>query len=174
MPVEIENRCQLLLSPSFSPQSPPRPSRKQRKQVPRSPDSSPNPHYKTEMCRSFVELGHCEFGDQCNFAHCLNELRPKVCHAKWKTSPCVAFFKRGFCQFGSRCRFSHRMEDLVAHADDDVVESVCLLGPSGIVKLPNPRSDEEIKRLSPPTQAPGRRLSIFDHFTNGSDHSSLV
>jgi len=31
--------------------------------------------YKTEICRSWKEQGHCEYGEKCTFAHGLRELR---------------------------------------------------------------------------------------------------
>lgn len=31
--------------------------------------------YKTELCRQFQQIGHCDYGNQCQFAHGIEELR---------------------------------------------------------------------------------------------------
>jgi putative component of toxin-antitoxin plasmid stabilization module len=64
--------------------------------------------YKTEICRNW-ELGTCEFGDNCAFAHGIEELRNKVnMGLKYKTKKCKQFHEQGVCQYGSRCQFKHR------------------------------------------------------------------
>ncbi|KAF8796013.1 mRNA decay activator protein ZFP36L1 like protein [Argiope bruennichi] len=49
------------------------------KQAP--PNSS---RYKTELCRPFEESGTCKYGDKCQFAHGLGELRTLTRHPKYK------------------------------------------------------------------------------------------
>ena len=34
-------------------------------------------NYKTQMCKNVTEKGHCNFGDNCQYAHSSAELRPK-------------------------------------------------------------------------------------------------
>jgi hypothetical protein len=41
-----------------------------------SPNNKKGELYKTEMCRSFTEFGHCRYAEKCQFAHGLPELRP--------------------------------------------------------------------------------------------------
>ncbi|RWS08525.1 Zinc finger protein 36: C3H1 type-like 1 [Dinothrombium tinctorium] len=68
--------------------------------------------YKTEICRQYTELGHCEYADRCLFAHGLFELRPLPNrHPKHKTEKCTAFHETGFCTFGPRCSFIHSKVD---------------------------------------------------------------
>lgn len=89
-------------------------------QVPRMPEpvESPPPvvqpekfvqgTYKTELCTAFKETGTCAYGDQCQFAHGLEEMRPRdFKHLKYKTRPCKNFQANHECRFGSRCRFLH-------------------------------------------------------------------
>lgn len=65
--------------------------------------------YKTELCRSFVEMGSCRYGASCQFAHGSADLRVRHdLHPLYKTELCKAFFERGHCPYGTRCRFSHR------------------------------------------------------------------
>eukprot|EP00455_Lapot_gusevi_P014775 TRINITY_DN1742_c0_g2_i1.p1 TRINITY_DN1742_c0_g2~~TRINITY_DN1742_c0_g2_i1.p1 ORF type:complete len:209 (-),score=16.65 TRINITY_DN1742_c0_g2_i1:15-641(-) len=63
--------------------------------------------YKTELCRSFSETGYCRYGNKCQFAHGLQDLRPIARHRKYKTEKCKNFEKDGVCPYGPRCRFIH-------------------------------------------------------------------
>ncbi|XP_065833272.1 mRNA decay activator protein ZFP36L2-like isoform X2 [Oscarella lobularis] len=67
--------------------------------------------YKTELCRPFAETGACKYGDKCQFAHGLLELRPLVRHPKYKTELCRTFHAIGFCPYGPRCHFVHNPEE---------------------------------------------------------------
>merc|ERR1719204_1782603 len=63
--------------------------------------------YKTELCRSWTELGYCPYGDtRCQFAHGQSELRPVIRHKKYKSVKCKNFLA-GYCPYGSRCCFIH-------------------------------------------------------------------
>jgi hypothetical protein len=44
--------------------------------------------FKTEMCRSFEETGHCRYSDRCHFAHNIDELREVRRHPRYKTEIC--------------------------------------------------------------------------------------
>uniref|UniRef100_A0A0K0ET80 C3H1-type domain-containing protein n=1 Tax=Strongyloides stercoralis TaxID=6248 RepID=A0A0K0ET80_STRER len=64
--------------------------------------------YKTALCVSFRVKGSCSFGDNCRFAHSLEELKPPpVRHPKYKTQLCDKFSATGICPYGSRCNFIH-------------------------------------------------------------------
>ncbi|XP_048474194.1 mRNA decay activator protein ZFP36L1-like, partial [Rhincodon typus] len=67
----------------------------------------PSPRYKTELCRPFQESGLCRYGEKCQFAHGLGELRILSRHPKYKTELCRTFHSSGFCPYGSRCHFIH-------------------------------------------------------------------
>lgn len=71
-----------------------------------------NPRFKTEFCRNFREKGFCVYGEQCQFAHGRNELRPDIVkHSKYKTKMCSKFWINGYCAYGPRCNFIHIDED---------------------------------------------------------------
>jgi len=63
--------------------------------------------YKTELCRSYAEMGHCRYGLKCQFAHGADELRPLARHPRYRTELCHSFHVTGFCPYGSRCNFIH-------------------------------------------------------------------
>ena len=66
--------------------------------------------YKTELCRPFDEVGECKYGDKCQFAHGVHELRRLPRHPKYKTELCRTFHSNGFCPYGPRCHFIHGEE----------------------------------------------------------------
>jgi len=63
--------------------------------------------YKTELCRPFEEFSTCKYGDKCQFAHGLKELRSLNRHPKYKTELCRTFHTLGLCPYGHRCHFVH-------------------------------------------------------------------
>jgi len=63
--------------------------------------------YKTELCRQFSENGECKYGDKCQFAHGVVDLKDVNRHPKYKTDYCKTFHSKGFCPYGPRCHFIH-------------------------------------------------------------------
>ena len=66
--------------------------------------------YKTELCDTNEELGKCNYGYNCQFAHGKHELRDKpeiVQPSAFKTVLCENFWGEGFCPYGIKCRFVH-------------------------------------------------------------------
>lgn len=63
--------------------------------------------YKTELCESFTTKGHCKYGNKCQFAHGLDELKIKERRNNFRTKPCVNWAKLGYCPYGKRCCFKH-------------------------------------------------------------------
>uniref|UniRef100_A0A182WFV6 C3H1-type domain-containing protein n=1 Tax=Anopheles minimus TaxID=112268 RepID=A0A182WFV6_9DIPT len=71
--------------------------------------------YKTELCRPYEEAGECKYGDKCQFAHGMQELRNLQRHPKYKTELCRTFHSVGFCPYGPRCHFVHNAEEARNH-----------------------------------------------------------
>lgn len=71
--------------------------------------------YKTELCRPYEEFGVCKYGDKCQFAHGLGELRSLARHPKYKTELCRTYHTVGFCPYGPRCHFVHNEEEANQH-----------------------------------------------------------
>ncbi|XP_782811.1 mRNA decay activator protein ZFP36L1 [Strongylocentrotus purpuratus] len=67
--------------------------------------------YKTELCRPYEENGTCKYGDKCQFAHGIHELRVLSRHPKYKTELCRTFHTVGFCPYGPRCHFIHNPDE---------------------------------------------------------------
>ena len=63
--------------------------------------------YKTEMCRTLEETGHCKYGVKCQFAHDRSELRQVARHPRYKTEVCKTYWQLGRCPYGKRCCFIH-------------------------------------------------------------------
>ncbi|VAH23242.1 unnamed protein product [Triticum turgidum subsp. durum] len=63
--------------------------------------------YKTELCNKWEETGACLYGDQCQFAHGIAELRPIIRHPRYKTQVCRMVIGGGLCPYGYRCHFRH-------------------------------------------------------------------
>lgn len=63
--------------------------------------------YKTELCESFTTKGTCKYGNKCQFAHGLEELKLKERRSNFRTKPCVNWAKLGYCPYGKRCCFKH-------------------------------------------------------------------
>ncbi|CAD5232690.1 unnamed protein product [Bursaphelenchus xylophilus] len=74
-------------------------------------NSAKNPKlYKTELCRSWMESGRCNYGERCQYAHGENEKRPIPRHPKYKTEACQSYHQSGYCPYGPRCHFIHNEE----------------------------------------------------------------
>lgn len=101
--------------------------------------------YKTEMCRNWVELGQCQYGQKCNFAHGYEDLQDKVpANSKYKSKLCIPFHEKGYCTYGQRCLFLHshlQLQDM----DKPYQWTLLLLGRQGR-RLPI------FKRLAPETE----------------------
>lgn len=63
--------------------------------------------YKTELCESFVTTGKCRYGNKCQFAHGLSELKLKDVTNNYRTKHCSSWIKYGYCKYGNRCLFKH-------------------------------------------------------------------
>jgi butyrate response factor len=64
---------------------------------------------KTELCNKWEETGACPYGDQCQFAHGVSELRPVIRHPRYKTQVCRMVLAGEVCPYGHRCHFRHTL-----------------------------------------------------------------
>ncbi len=72
--------------------------------------------FKTQLCMHFESTGKCPFGDACDFAHGLEQLRSNNSNAQvskatqhplYKTAICRSILQGRDCPYGSRCMFLH-------------------------------------------------------------------
>ncbi|XP_022120526.2 protein TIS11 [Pieris rapae] len=98
-------------------------------------DPAPPPpatsRYKTELCRPFEEAGVCKYGDKCQFAHGIRELRNLQRHPKYKTELCRTFHSVGFCPYGPRCHFVHNADEARPRESSSSGGSVASLSSGG-------------------------------------------
>ncbi|XP_043930045.1 mRNA decay activator protein ZFP36L1 [Protopterus annectens] len=122
--------------------------------------------YKTELCRPYEENGSCKYGDKCQFAHGVNELRNLTRHPKYKTELCRTFHTIGFCPYGPRCHFIHNAEERRMVAGRDQAQITL---PSMKVERPRlhhsvsfagfPSNSSGFAEISAPTTPPPTMLS---------------
>ncbi|XP_073158599.1 zinc finger CCCH domain-containing protein 14-like [Henckelia pumila] len=67
--------------------------------------------FKTELCDKWQETGACPYGDNCQFAHGINELRPVMRHPRYKTEVCRMALTGDVCPYRHRCHFRHSLTD---------------------------------------------------------------
>jgi butyrate response factor len=65
--------------------------------------------FKTELCNKWEETGACPYGNQCQFAHGVAELRPVIRHPRYKTQVCRMVLAGEPCPYGHRCHFRHTL-----------------------------------------------------------------
>ncbi|KAL5553051.1 hypothetical protein UlMin_040452 [Ulmus minor] len=63
--------------------------------------------FKTELCNKWQQTGACPYGDHCQFAHGVQELRPVIRHPRYKTELCRMVLAGVACPYGHRCHFLH-------------------------------------------------------------------
>ena len=99
--------------------------------------------YKTELCKSYEETGYCKYGDKCQFAHGVGELRPVARNPKYKTKVCQSYWTTGTCKYGKRCNFIHILPSEVNSSNIDQLGNVSKLpGFSELIKLDKDESNE--------------------------------
>ncbi|KAK3006160.1 hypothetical protein RJ639_015722 [Escallonia herrerae] len=64
---------------------------------------------KTELCNKWQETGTCPYGNNCQFAHGILELRPVIRHPRYKTQVCRMVLAGKSCPYGHRCHFRHSL-----------------------------------------------------------------
>ncbi|KAH7533923.1 zinc finger CCCH domain-containing protein 14 isoform X2 [Ziziphus jujuba] len=67
--------------------------------------------FKTELCNKWQETGTCPYGDHCQFAHGIKELRPIIRHPRYKTEVCRMVMGGDRCPYGHRCHFRHSLTE---------------------------------------------------------------
>ena len=110
LPIEVWDEISFEFTEISSPKSSSRPSTGQSSpSTARSNSSSSSEEnlFKTEICKAWEAGKECTFGNRCQYAHGIEELRGKDRHQKYKTSLCKGYHENGHCPYGSRCSFIH-------------------------------------------------------------------
>uniref|UniRef100_A0A7E4ZQX2 C3H1-type domain-containing protein n=1 Tax=Panagrellus redivivus TaxID=6233 RepID=A0A7E4ZQX2_PANRE len=123
--------------------------------------------YKTELCRSWMDHGRCNYGERCQYAHGETEKRPIPRHPKYKTEACQSYHKTGYCPYGPRCHFIHNEEPaMLAQLIAQNAAAMATVtsggaGSNGIQQQPRPRNlnltaSAPVSTVGTPAQAPGQ------------------
>ena len=74
--------------------------------------------YRTELCKNFELTGSCKYGNKCDYAHGLQDLRKtNQSNHSFKIKKCKSFFTNGYCPYGIRCQFSHSLFPNISYQD---------------------------------------------------------
>lgn len=102
--------------------------------------SKTNPvKHKTELCKTYSELGYCPYEHKCRFAHGKHELVKMPTKNVLKNRKCNGFWKNGCCSYGIRCQFGH--------AELDWQNGAVLLGLSAACQAKVPKISKLLKIL---------------------------
>ena len=71
------------------------------------PKTNPLKH-KTELCKTFSEMGYCNYGENCRFAHGKHELVRLPVNKEMKKRKCKGYWGKSVCTYGVRCQFGHQ------------------------------------------------------------------
>ena len=126
--------------------------------------------YKTELCRSFAEVGTCKYGDKCQFAHGGHELRVITRHPKFKTENCKSFHSTGFCPYGPRCHFIHNSEE----SKKNVLNNLSSNGSNSPTEISVPTNNMQNNRFGEQLinglNISGNSNYVQTYHSNGSTH----
>ena len=64
---------------------------------------------KTELCKNYELYKDCYYGENCSFAHGIDELRENIILPSYKTKLCKSFVENSTCNFGMRCSYQHKI-----------------------------------------------------------------
>lgn len=79
----------------------------QERKVDNLPRKAKSRLYKSELCKAFMDTGHCKYDGKCQYAHGQDELRFVQKSKNYKTIQCKTFWTTGHCKYGTRCCFVH-------------------------------------------------------------------
>ena len=119
-----------------------------------------NPRYKTMLCKNYNTEQGCQYGEKCQFAHGVEELRtypgsgiatqtqpgisPQQQMQKnimnYKIVKCKNFEKDGVCKYGSHCTFAHGDEELRSKIDPFTQQQIAQMAQMGQMPMMMPQN----------------------------------
>jgi len=131
---------------------------------PRRLRQSNSSRYKTELCRAFEEYGTCKYGEKCQFAHGMAELRSLCRHPKYKTELCRTFHTEGFCPYGKRCHFVHTPKEELANLGQEGMKLSPMVHPlEHTLNLGMEAMNHGMENLNHPMEAMGHPMEALHH-----------
>ena len=105
--------------------------------------------------------GKCRYGNNCAYAHGIENLRSKVTNTTaYRTKKCKQFFENGYCPYGSRCQFQHQLKNNIVNNPYDIGMSY-----KKILEIIS--KIENIKNIKKLVEKP--RLNVFKEITGEND-----
>lgn len=136
------------------------------------------------MCKNWIEIGLCRYGNKCQFAHGENELMGKalpVNNNKYKSKTCTTFNEKLYCPYGQRCLFKHedrQFDDvknffylhrlvMLQHAFcDPYASKVLQSGPVKRLKIFQMITDQHMIEKNIPAASPFKIIPQGEHLTD--------
>ena len=120
--------------------------------------------YKTELCKYYEMTGTCIYGNNCAYAHGIDNLRSKVTNTTaYRSKKCKRFFENGYCPYGSRCQFQHQLKNNIVNNPYDNNMSY-----QKILEIIS--KFENVKNIKKLVEKP--RLKIFKEITGDNDDNN--
>ena len=130
-----------------------------------------NPRYKTMMCKNYNTEQGCQYGDKCQFAHGVEELRTFHANGQpmqpqmskpmeqlqknimnYKIVKCKNFEKDGVCKYGSHCSFAHGDAELRSKVDPLTQQQLLQMGQMGQLPMMVPNYMMDYSMMMMPMQ----------------------
>ena len=145
-----------------------------------------NPRYKTMMCKNYNTEHGCQYGDKCQFAHGVEELRSFNANGQafpsqlpspmdqlqksimnYKIVKCKNFEKDGVCKYGAHCSFAHGDAELRSKVDPLTQQQLLQLGQMGQLPMMYPNYMMDYSMMMMPMQG-------FDYSQMTMDPSTVA
>jgi len=148
-------------------------------QIKKGTDQKPlRQKYKTELCKSYSEMGQCRYNNKCRFAHGKVELSEKQICYNYKQKKCESFYKLGYCSYGSRCNFLHderKLNDILGNFPNDY-SSLMFINDNNTNTKRKSRSMVKTKRDRRLSIKTGlrKRLDVFQKLTANPNRKNVI
>lgn len=125
-----------------------------------------NEKRKTKLCNNWLD-NTCKYGDDCAFAHGINDLKgvkiiKKEPPSNYKTKLCNTWTSKGYCSYGDKCMFAHGKDDLKIIEDKPKT-----------TKLPENYKTKDCKNWKDGTCPYGDKCLFIHPETNNKEEESI-
>jgi len=79
---------------------------------------------KTELCKNWELYHDCFYGNECSFAHGIDELRKNFSNNGLKNQLCKTFQEKKYCNFGMRCNYRHIIKEKRLFSYQNILKNI--------------------------------------------------